>query len=88
MITKKDYELLKMEIDAKLYKYRTLQQEQDLFIADNICNPEMDDEVTVACNYSRRLQELIDETLDILYELHAKYHQQFAKPVPTSILGR
>lgn len=87
MITKEQYEMAVLEIKARLVKVRILKEEQDLFILNNLLDESKGEEVNLACDYVKKLDDTEEELCELLYDLHYKYRSQFAKPVPTSILG-
>ena len=87
MISKLDYEMAVLKIKGEIAKIDMLIEEQDLFVIENLLDASKDAEVTLACKTIGKYEELKKEYKESLYELHYLYNSQFAKPVPTSILG-
>lgn len=83
MITKEQYEIVKIEIMDRLTRVRILKEEQELFIIDNCFKPEYDEACSIASKLFKELQNEEADIKDMLYELYYRYNIQFAKPVPS-----
>lgn len=87
MISKFEYDKLVLKIKGEIERINILQEEQELFIINNLCDESKEAELEIAGKTFKKYKELKEEYKQELYNLHYMYNSQFAKPVPTSIKG-
>ena len=87
-ISKQQSEELKILLDARIAKCRILKEEKELFILNNILDNSKEDELKLAGDLISKLENMIAEYKEDLFALFEKYHSQFAKSIPTSILNK
>lgn len=88
MITKQEFEVLQLDLKAKIYKMEVIIEDNKTIISENILNEDVESEIEIklACRMIEFCEKEIGDLKDMLYDLYYRYNSQFAKPIPNKAI--